>query len=446
MSKIQQIKIENLKAITDLSINFKGCTAIVIGGNNKGKSTFLRSIPDRIRFIRPEVMVKEGQKKGSGELILDTGEKFLWEFDVDGKDKLTYITSKGAKQSVTKDLGSQFFPPMFDIDKFLQSPPKKQSEQLQAIVGIDFTDIDKRYAEAYAARTDANRDAEKYHVKLTAMLKVEKVDAVDLTELQTKKEAERERLNKLYLQNKQTNADTRKVWEDAKKEIDAEVKLFNDNQVSIRHKYNDCFDALAKLKANGYTGNEVQEYLTEIKDSMLPEKVASALYPIEPTWIEEMPDDAELKKIDDLILDASDTNTKANEYQLYIKQKEISENAQQVADDADALVKSIEAEREALIASAKMPAGISITPEGITVDGFPLDRNQISTSKLYTSALRIASMNLGEVKTLYFDASFLDRNSLEEIEQWAAENNLQLLIERPDYDGGEISYQLVETI
>ena len=76
----------------------------------------------------------------------------------------------------------------------------------------------------------------------------------------------------------------------------------------------------------------------------------------------------------------------------------------------------------------------------------PLDRNQISTSKLYCTALRIASMGLGEVKTLYFDASFLDKQSLSEIEVWANENDLQLLIERPDWDGGEIHYELIDNV
>lgn len=93
-----------------------------------------------------------------------------------------------------------------------------------------------------------------------------------------------------------------------------------------------------------------------------------------------------------------------------------------------------------------MPEGIEITTDGILVDGFPLDRNQISTSKLYTSALKIASINLGEVRTLYFDASFLDRNTLTEIEQWAHANDLQLLIERPDWEGNEIRYEILETV
>lgn len=44
---------------------------------------------------------------------------------------------------------------------------------------------------------------------------------------------------------------------------------------------------------------------------------------------------------------------------------------------------------------------------------------------------------------MHFDASFLDKNSLREIEFWALNNDLQLLIERPDYDAGEIKYEIL---
>ena len=44
---------------------------------------------------------------------------------------------------------------------------------------------------------------------------------------------------------------------------------------------------------------------------------------------------------------------------------------------------------------------------------------------------------------MHFDASFLDKNSLAEIQLWANENDLQLLIERPDYDGGDIQYKII---
>lgn len=423
MSKIQTIKIQNFKSITDLEANFNGCTAIVTGGNNKGKTSFLKGIVDRVRFVRPDVMVKKGEKEGRGELVLDSGERFVWEFDTAGKDKLTYITDEGRK-SVTKDLGSQFFPPVFDIDKFLQSSPKEQVKQLQAIVGLDFADIDSRYKKAYDIRTERNREAEIYHVKLEKMIKAPFVAPVDISELLGKKEAEKKRLNSAYLVNKKTNDDLRTKFNSDK-----------DGALVLASQCERCFIALDTLTKAGYDGDAIQ-FVATLKKSIPEIK--------EPKYIEEMPDRTKLDKIDSQIVEASETNAEAQKYKEYIDHKNATEAARSLADESDLVVKQIEDERKKMIESVSFPQGISITSEGITVDGLPLDRNQISTSKLYCSALRIASMNLGEVKTLYFDASFLDKITLGEIQTWANENKLQLLIERPDFDGGEIKYELIE--
>jgi len=444
MSRIQKIKISNFKAISEFEADFKGCTAIVTAGNNMGKTSLLRGIPDRVRFVRPDVMVKDGATQGKGEMTLTTGEKFLWEFNNKGVDKLTFVSSENIKQNVTKELGAKYFPPIFDIDKFLQSAPKEQAKQLQKIIGIDFTEIDTRYLKAYNERTSKNMDAEKFHVKLTEMLKMDEVLPVDLTDLQAKKEAEKKRLNGLYLQNKAANDKARNEWNIAKSNIDNEVRIFNEAEAQKVINYNACGDALRILAKHGYGGAEVANWLDSLTKDMHLQKEASTLYPPEPAYITEMPDSSELDKIDKQILEASETNAKALQYRQYIDYKTATEQAKVIAEEADALVKSIEAERQKMIESAKFPKGVSINSEGITIDGLPLDRNQISASKMYCTALRIASMNLGEIKTLYFDASFLDRNSLSEIEAWANENDLQLLIERPDFEGGEIKYELIE--
>lgn len=424
MTKIQKIKISNFKSITDFEAEFKGCTAIITGGNNKGKTSFLKGIPDRIRFIRPDVMVKEGAKEGRGEMTLTSGEKFIWEFDTDGRDKLTYITDD-SRQSVSKELGKQFFPPVFDIDKFLQSSPKEQVKQLQAIVGLDFTEIDDRYKKAYDARTERNREAELYHVKLEKMLKVPRVDAVDLSELIGNKDAEKNRLNAIYLENKASNQKLRDGYNKERESIQKQTDSLNE-----------CMGALAVLQKHKYTGDALQ-FVSDLRKA-IPELK-------EPAYIEEMPDRTTLDAIDAQIIQASETNADAKKYQEYIDHVKATEAAKGAADDADELVKSIEDERKKMIESGNFPDGISITPAGILVDGLPLDKNQISTSKLYCAALRIASMNLGEVKTLYFDASFLDRITLAEIQKWADGQDLQLLIERPDYEGGEIQYEIIES-
>jgi hypothetical protein len=72
-----------------------------------------------------------------------------------------------------------------------------------------------------------------------------------------------------------------------------------------------------------------------------------------------------------------------------------------------------------------------------------LQKNQISSSRLYIAALQLAAMELGEVKALHFDCSTLDKNSLKEVLDWASINDLQLLIEKPDFQAGEIQYQII---
>lgn len=447
MSKIQKIRVTNFKAIGELEIDFKGCTAIITGGNNLGKSSFARGLMDRLRGIKPEIALKQGEEEGSYELHLTTGEKFIWEFTKDD-EKLKFITDTGYKTKVTRELISRFFPVPFDIDEFINMPPKEKSKKLQKLVGLDFTDIDKRYKEAYDERTRKNHSAEHYHAKLTKMLAVPYCAPVDITQLLQEKETERTRLNELYKSNQAHNFGLRKEWNKEKDRINDEVSKNNEKFSLVKRRqerYKQAHDILISLDPS--IPNEIKESLNKWFIISTPDiKFKVAEYPAEPEYIPEMPDDTLLQEIDKKLLDASEINSRAKEYQDYIEYKKTVEDAQAEAEEADKLVKSIEEERKQLIETANMPTGISFGEEGILVDGFPLDNAQISTSKKYCAALRIGSMNLGEVHAIHFDASAMDKNTLAEIHAWAQERDLQLLIERADYDAGEITYELIEQV
>jgi len=460
MSKIQTIHIKNFKAITEQYADFKGCSAIVTGGNNKGKSSFLRGVIDRVRFVRPDLKVRAGEKEGRGELVLDTGDKFVWDFDDAGKDKLTFIDIHGVKANVTKEFGAQFFPPLFDIDKFLNSTPKSQVEQLQKIVGIDFTDVDNRYQKAYDFRTARNQDAERYHAKISKAIKVDPVTAVNMEELNLVRASMNElrrikadELNALYKKNQAADKELRDKWEAEKKKVDEEISDFNADQFKKEVDHNNATLAahtLFELGLRGMDRTVVEVFVLGLKDLIKPTKKAADHYPIEPKYSDPIDAaplkaiDEEIAKIDAQIASAMETNDKARQYREYRNLYNEVEEAQEAATQADIAVKIIEQERKEMIEKAKFPTGISISSGKITVDGFDLDRQVISTSKLYIAALRIASMNLGEVRSMHFDASFLDNNSLAEVADWAEENDLQLLIERPDYAGGEIRFELIE--
>jgi len=441
MAKVKKITVSNLKAIAAMSADFNGCTAIITGGNNRGKSSFLRSLPDRLRGIKPDVVVKTGETEGNAEWELTTGEKFIWHFDTKTKagERLTFITKENIKTSVTKELSNRYFPSVFDVDEFLASQPKKQREILQKLAGIDFSNIDARYKAAYEERTFANRKRDDLKAALNANPIPAQVDKIEVSELLKQKEEIRAALNQKYLENKEHNDKLRKQYNDNVEAVniafEEEKKEMNDRQQVI----DDCNAALAVLAKHGYTGKEVAIWINTlpVAHEVIKRKVE------EPRYITELPDDSELTAIDKQINDANETNAKALAYDNYLKQKQAADEAEQKATEADKAVKDIEQERMDLIKSAKMPEGFDFSEDGITYNNLPFTREQLSSSGIYIAALKLAAMTLGEVKTLHFDASFLDKNSLADIEKWANENDLQLLIERPDFEGGEIEYQLL---
>lgn len=455
MSKTKTISVVNFKAIDALEVNFNGCTAIVTAGNDKGKSTFLKGITERLRGVKPKDVVKDGEKEGKATLELTSGEKFVWEFDISGKDKLTFFTKENYKAAVTKAIVTRFFPPTFDIDKFLNDSPKEQYKQLQKVLGVDFTDIDCRYNVAYNDRTEKNKEAEKFHVKLSQMIEAPKVEAVNLEDLQTKKEGIKTKINKLYQENIAENKkrnDAFKVIETAKRKEIKDLNLIETNKQKSIDTGNTIKASLEKFLSE----NKIEKLVdySKLSDYIISLPAPGIIFDEEvevskltpPVLISpEYPDDKEIEDIDKLIVDASENNVKHEAYVNYVTYKESVDIAKLQAVDADNAVKQIEAERQLMLESIKMPQGIAFVDGQITVDGFSLDKSQISTSKLYIAALRIASLNIGECRTLYFDASFLDNNNLAEIQKWANENDLQLLIERPALEGGDIKYEIIET-
>lgn len=67
--KVKRIKVHNVKAIIDQEINLNGATVILMGGNNKGKSTLLRALKDRLLKMKADHLVRSGEE--SGEYLME---------------------------------------------------------------------------------------------------------------------------------------------------------------------------------------------------------------------------------------------------------------------------------------------------------------------------------------------------------------------------------------
>jgi hypothetical protein len=450
MSKIQKIKVVNLKAISEQEINLNGCSVVVTGANRKGKSTLLSGLPDRIRGEKPEIILKEGTTDGMAEMELTTGEKFIWTFS-EKSEKIIFVTKEGIKTPCTREISNRFFSELFNIDTFLREQPKQQTKTLQKLLGIDTANIDLRYKSAYDDRTYLNKKRDEAKTLLQSFTVIpEKKEPVNIDGLIKEKDIVRQKLNNQYLQNKAHNDKLRADYYAKVEQDKIEVANFNTEQnlraISIAEK-NDVLKQMESLSVthfNGLINLDKAKQIIEALPKPRPIK-QNAIIP-EPVFIQEMPDDSELKTIDEKINNASITNASIGDYEKYISTKDAYEKAEKDAADADVKVKAIEKEKKDMIKAAKLPEGFEITDDGILIEGLPLSDNQISTSQKYIAALKLAFISIGQVRSMHFDASTLDKFNLAEIEAWAAANDLQLLIEKPDFDGGEIQYQFVSEI
>jgi hypothetical protein len=398
--KIQKIEVENFKAVSKKELSLNGCSAIITAANDSGKTSILRGLIDRFKSEKPDVIVKEGEEKGFNIIELTDGSRIEWNF-TDKTERFAFVTKEGVKQTtgVISAIGEKYFGQKFDIDSFLNSSPKQQEKELQKIVGLDFDEIDQRYKEAYEERTEFNRELKRIgsqKVEEPEPVKEPDIDSIK-QELKEAQEKSNERREKKY-----------KVESLSKLSVEVEGKLRGTE-----------FEGL-------FDGEKAQEIINGIKIG-------------EPVDIESIAERLEKAQEQLRKFDAFEREQEA--YDKWVKE---GKKARKKADEADKKVKAIEKEKQDMIANAKMPDGFSIDENGLTYNGFPLNENQISTSAKYVAALKLGSMVLGEVRTLHFDASSLDNNNLKKVQGWAKENDLQLLIERPDFDGGEIKYEIIE--
>lgn len=405
MTKVRNISVVNAKAVSKLNIALDGCTAIIMGGNNKGKSTALKSLPDRLRGIKPEAILKFEENEGHIIWELTTGEKFTWTFDKKKKEKLTYTSERNIVSSVIKDIATTYFPKVFDIDKFLNSTPKEQQKTLEKISNVDMTELKRAYTAAFDERTYWNKKLIEEKAKNEPIDPTLPLIEIDMEiDLLVTKLANLDNDNAEYERGK-------RALETAKQRVET-----IESQIKELQK---------QLAIQNGSINSIDKWLAHPDNKPKTE------------------DDRKL--IQSAIVEAKDKNRRIRENNIAIKQRDVVASTEKNAQAADEKVKQCERDKTEALEISDMPEGFGFSEDGITFEGMELTKEQLSSSKIYIAALKLAATQLtgNAVQTLFFDASHLDKFGLAEVESWASENDLQLLIERPDWEGGEIVVNLV---
>lgn len=435
MTKISKISVTNLKSIQHQEIEMNGASIIVTAGNGKGKSTLTKSFFDRIRGEKNDSILRTNEVNGSQVIELNDGNIIEWKVTAK-TETFTLITKEGLKVNSIKQIKDFYFKNEdFDINEFLELGPQKQAKKLQKLIGLDLSEIEKRYSETYEKRKEAN-----YNFDALTKNKIEKPLEVECPFIEVIKAEIVTAKNKNQKTLESFNAECSKTVNEIDKANQLRESILDSNankttlllELSTLLK-DSCFETLFDFeKADKY-----------IENLITPEPFKD--YPIF-----EQPKLINIQELESKLEAANEQLRKFDlyEYQLskYNEWVENGKKARELKDSLELELKTIEKEKRDLIASAEMPEGFEFCDSELIYCGFPLNKNSQSTSNLYIAGLKLATMNLGLLKTVHFEASALDKENLLKVYEYAKSKDLQLFVEKPDFDGGEIRYEIIENL
>lgn len=398
--KVLQFEIQNYKALAgNRTIEPNGGSFFLVGANGQGKTSAGKALIDILTKNFPSRPVTEGEKEGYIEVTFDDRSRLYCRFEDGKKPKIQFITSDGMKASTPRD----FFARMagegmtFDVDQFMALAPKPRREMLEKITGIDLSDLNAKEASLMEERKDyrARLKEQEARVKPYDKEDVEK-ELIDINDLAEK----------------------------VRKAEHTEQKLQH-----VKDRISSTKELIDKLKAQ-LKAAEVTLFEEEAMHDELAEKVL---------------DPFELDALKEQLRKADETNTNIREAREAHEEAKKAKSLKQKYEEADQAILDIREEKEKLIQSKPLPAeGLTFDPDGdgLLLHGLPFEDAQIASSAKIIAALQIAASQLGKIRYLHFDAALLDKDNAIRVMEWAEDNDLQLCIERPLWEGGDLRMEV----
>ena len=169
--KIIRLHAENVKRLEAVEIKPDGNLIVIGGANGAGKSSVLDSIMYALKgkASQPSRPVREGQKKAEITCELDdlTIRRVI---DESGASKLVVSAKDGGiypspQAMLDKLTGALAFDPL----EFTRQKPAAQRETLKLLLGLDFSELDRKKQETFDARTENNREHKAIEAQLEGM-------------------------------------------------------------------------------------------------------------------------------------------------------------------------------------------------------------------------------------------------------------------------------------
>jgi len=404
--KVQHVKIKNFKGIDRQDLEVNGANVYVMGGNAKGKSSFIDAVFCQTNAAEP---LKQGERKG--EISVDFGEiKAVFKFDSKNqKPELTLFDAENkkiARPATTLDqlLGRH----QFDVNSFLQKSNNERIKFLKDLCGINTDEFDreikllkedialgkKELKSKEAIVNDLNFDKDK----------VEKINILDVNEAYKKELAKKSERDGVIDRQAERSKRTEHIGAGIK---ELESKLM-----------------------------ELNIELSEAEEKDAKSRV----------WLSENPDNAdEISRLESEMEIAQDHNTLVDETLKCMSLTKELEKIEESIDDSKEKVKDFEEQRNDYIAENPFPVtGLELKEDELYYKGLPLESDQINTAELIIIGLQMQHKLSKEIKIARFDGSLLDKDNMELVENWAEKNGMQLFVELVDREANGLKIEVRE--
>ena len=404
--KIISLTASNIKRLKAVRIEPDGNLVVISGNNAQGKSSVLDTIVFILggKSIIPGEPLRRGTKKGEGSIDLGEGLIATRKFTKGGTE-LEVVDQNEPQKSPQAILDKLVGKLSFDPLEFQRMESKKQIELLRKLVGLDFTELDRKRAKAYENRTLTNRDLKSKQAQVDAIPEVKGLwnEEVSIKSLSDK-------LNNAL----QTNQD-------------------NDR---MRQSLTSLSSTLSELKTKGEGIKEKIVVLTkDLEDLRTLHSQKKEEYVTLVAKVEEL-EDIPIEPIQTEMANIEKTNSQIRKQQEREKLELELESLQLSSDNLTQEIEDIDSSKVDQLTQVKFPVpNLTLDEEiGITLNGFPLNQASGAESIIVSSSIALA-MNPTLRICLIRDGSLLDTNTLTALSQWADENNCQIWIERVEIDG-----------
>ena len=420
--KILRLSSKNVKRLKAVEITPQGNVIIVGGKNGQGKSSVLDSIAYALggKDLICRQPVRRGEKNAG--VTCDLGEFLVRRtFTAEGGGTLTVETKDGARftspQARLDDIVGRL---SFDPLAFARMEPAKQAETLRALLGLDFTELDKDRAGVFAVRTDVNRDGKGLRARFDA-LPAKHAD-VPMDEVPSA-----EILAKLEVAQTQNRA-----IETARADAALLRSIADGAEHLVRQARAQCdrtHQEIARLQERLVVERTMLEAAESEAHAKRTEadRITSACEGL--VFIDLAPIREQLAG-----LEAVNRRVRENRQHEQVERELEAKRAEAVA--LSERIERIDAQKQEAVAKASFPVeGLGFDQDAIvTFNGLPFDQASAAEQLRVSVAIGIA-LNPKLRVLLIRDGSLLDEESLRLLGETASEHDAQLWIERVE-DGG----------